>query len=313
MGQLVLLQVGVDPHARRHQREQGLGGIHVVADLQLLHLGGDPVLRGGDDAVGAVQPVPGHHGVRRTDGGMPIGPGIGHPAKLGEGGGFSLLRRGQLLLGGVHGVLGQVHLGLGGDAGRQQGLLPGQFPLLVGERVRRRRRLGLPLAIGGAIGVDLQAGLGGHGLALGQGGVQGLGIEAEQHVAGMHQLVLVHRHLDHPAGNVAGHLHPGRLDIGVVRGLVAPAGQPDEQGPGDHHHRHPHHQRQAQAFRQRTRRQDLVPVDTPLDAGHAGGLGRPGLGTVRTHGFILISGRSRTGTAGPRLVPPGSRRSVART
>ena len=126
---------------------------------------------------------------------------------------------------GTHAAAGQLALAL-------------RLHLEIGQPVLGFLRVGpglaqahLELLDRGARGVDL-------GLGLGERQPVGLGIEPHQHVAGRHDRVVAHAHLDDAARHFAGDLRDVRLDEGVLGRGVAAALQPEHQRADEHQRRH---------------------------------------------------------------------------
>jgi hypothetical protein len=75
-------------------------------------------------------------------------------------------------------------------------------------------------------------------ISLGQRHPEGLGIDGEEHVAGLDLGMVADVHLVHAAGDLGGNLGNVGLDIGVLGRDVAPAPEPEQQRCQDRHARH---------------------------------------------------------------------------
>ncbi len=178
---------------------------------------------------------------------MPLDRNIGVAAQGGEGVG-QLLARGLDLLAGLVGLAGQLRrLGLGGGAGGDQGLLTPGLALQIGQIVLGGLQIGLALMIGGLQALHLQPGRGEIGFRLVDGGLEWTRIDAEQDLASLDQFAIMDGHGEHPSGNAAADRHPGAVDRRIVGGLVAPAGQVEEQTHGHDQDHRADHDRPAQA------------------------------------------------------------------
>ena len=124
-------------------------------------------------------------------------------------------------------VLGGVEVRLGGDALVEQALLAIERLLLEVDVVLRRLLLGHRLLVGGAELLDLEPSAGERGLGAGKRDAVGLGVDAEQELAGRDRVVLARRDVDDPPGDVGGDRHLVLLDVGVVGRGIAAAGQPE--------------------------------------------------------------------------------------
>ena len=119
----------------------------------------------------------------------------------------------------VGGVAGLVGLLARGDAGGEQRLLASGFALGVGQGLAGGGDHRQRLLVGLLLRADLHLHLLDLGLRLGGVGLGVAGVEAEEAVAGMHDLVLGDEHLDNAAVDAGAHRRPGDLHVGVVGGL----------------------------------------------------------------------------------------------
>ena len=115
---------------------------------------------------------------------------IGIAAEAGERAGDVLLLRRQLFAGDFVGVVRLVVLRLRGGARREQALLPLQFALLIDEGGLGGGGVGLLLLIGRLHRLDLEPDRRQLRLGLLDGDAERPLIEAEQHLASFHQLVV---------------------------------------------------------------------------------------------------------------------------
>ncbi|MCR5873713.1 hypothetical protein LRS10_05705 [Phenylobacterium sp. J426] len=226
----------------RQQPEGGLGRVQIGAHGQLVDAGHDAV--GGRDDRGEVLVQPGALQLgsglqyrRRTIGDVRVS------AQRRQGLGRLLLGHGQLvarLVGGVHGLVdrlardgpGRVELALAGHLTRREPQI-----LACGGDARDLPPIGRPRLADRQLGVT-QLGLGEVDARL-----QITLIQAEQHLAAPNRLVLLHIDFDDAAADRGRHRRLGHLDVGVVGGLEAPAGedQVGEDGQDqDRPHRHNH-------------------------------------------------------------------------
>ena len=160
------------------------------------------------------------------------------PGKAGQHRLVLLLAAGDAGAGVLHGEQRLIVLRLRRDAFGQQLLLARRLAAGIIKLGLRRSDVRLALAISRALRGHLRTGIGQRRLVgRDRRGKRG-GIDAEQHLAGADVLVLAHLHRDHPAVDRGADHRQAGLEIGVVGGLIAPAGQPEPQ-PGNHRqHRH---------------------------------------------------------------------------
>ena len=152
------------------------------------------------------------------------------------------------LLGGVGGLVG---LGAGADAGGGEVLLTAGLARRIADGFLGGGDVGLPLGVDRLQALGLVAGRGEGRLSLLDRDLIVGGVELEQHLSLADRLVLLDLDLDHPAGDAGADAGAGRLDIGVVGGLVAAAGQDHERHDAQDDQRDADHQRPAQPGAQR--------------------------------------------------------------
>ena len=134
MGELGLLEIGLDPDpVGRHQREQRRRGVDVVADLKLVDLGDDPVLRRVDFRVGEIELGAVERSLCVLHHRVLLERKIGVATDVGEGNGDILLLGRELRAPGFIGLPRLIELLLGGGAGSEQAFLPLELALLVVE------------------------------------------------------------------------------------------------------------------------------------------------------------------------------------
>ena len=238
LGKLGFLEVRRHPQVVRHDGQQGLAGVDVVADVDRA-LGDESVLRGLDGGVAEVQLGGGDGDV----GGLHVGggglDGAALRLELGLGGSDALLVR-------VHGGGGGAGLGarvvhgLPGHGAGVDGLVALEVGLLLGQVGLGHADLGLGLVDIGL--AELQVGLRlfelGLGLgALGTGVVDPhlvvAGVEPQQDLARLDLLVVAHVEGQDLGGDLGRDLRPVAVDEGVVRGLELAGVEPVADGEGD--------------------------------------------------------------------------------
>ena len=242
VGEVGLLEVRLDPAvAGLDDGEHRRRGRDVLADLQPVRLRDDAGARRLDVGVGEVELRLVALGERCLHHRVGLGVDRGISAEGGERRLAPLPGLAQRLLGGVEVVLGRVEIRLGGDALVEEALLAIERLPLEGDVVLRGLLLGHRLLVGGAELLDLEPGAGQRRLGAGKRDAVGLGIDAEQELAGRHRVVLAGRDIDDASRDVGGDRHLVLLDIGVVGRGIAAAGQPEiaadqEQDGGDDRH-----------------------------------------------------------------------------
>ena len=240
LGELIFLEVRLDPGRAREQPEGDLRRIEIAADRQLLHAGDDAVRRGHHGGVGHRQTGALQLRLRLHDRRGRIRAEVWIPAEPGEGLGGGLFGGGKLFPGQGRLVRGLVGLELGDDAHGHQ--LAQAFGLagVEGQGLARRGHIGRLQPVGRAKTVHLQSGaghLGGRGLGA---GLDLAGVQAEQHLTAPDELVLLDVDVGHPAADRGRDRRLGDLDIGVVgclelapRQHVGHKDRHDQQRPGD--------------------------------------------------------------------------------
>src|SRR5690606_538238 len=115
-------------------------------------------------------------------------------------------------------VAGVVIGGAGGETAIDQRLVTLEIALGILEIGLGSGNVGArALHLGGGLG-DLHLGGANLRLGIGERDAIGPGIDTEEHVAAVDDLVFAHQHLDDGAGHLGGDGHHVALDIGVVGG-----------------------------------------------------------------------------------------------
>ena len=109
----------------------GVRGVDVIADLKLLDLGDDPVLRRVDFRIGEIELGAVERGLCVLHHRVLLEGNIGIAADVGEGNGDVLLLRRELLAPVFIGLPRLIELLLGGGARSEQALLPLELALLI--------------------------------------------------------------------------------------------------------------------------------------------------------------------------------------
>ncbi|MCY1520124.1 hypothetical protein D9M68_548950 [compost metagenome] len=158
----------------------------------------------------------------------------------------------EVMLAGVDLLGGQLG-GLAGfvEAGRREVTLLRQVGLalqvLFGEGVAgtRKGQFGGFFLVAGLQRGEVAAHLGLARLGLGDGDAEAGGIDAEQHLAGGHLVVLLRQHLGDGTGHIRADRHLVGLGVGIVGFHVAAAVEKGDQTGDDQQHWHGDHQQQA--------------------------------------------------------------------
>ncbi len=303
VGELGFLQVRLDPDVLvGDDREQRRLGLDELTRLELDLA--DPARRGRVD-LGALHveqaAVVGGLGLQEL--GVILGLQVGLALEAGEDLAYLALQDGDLLLR-RGGVAARLVVALAADiAAFQQAGAALEGVVEIGPVVARELELGDLDPVGGAARFDLRAGA----VALGRGVIQrdavGLVVEAEQQLAGLHRVVLAHLHGQHLARHLRGDRHLVGLDVGVLAGHVALAGDvvigadQGRRAGHEHHQHHAHHEAGEAALAAHRRRARRVRA--------LRGLGRGG----KRFG---LSGVGCLGIVSHRLLPPAPTHSPCR-
>ncbi|MCY1175421.1 hypothetical protein D9M73_156580 [compost metagenome] len=232
------------------QREGGCAAVEVVAHLQVVDLGNYAVSRRIDRGVGKVQlrfielRLGFPH--RRVTVGLDVRVAVqGH-----DGAGDLLFDGGDALPGDLQVGFRALIKGPGHELGGDQGFLAGKFLLVEVRRRFRRLQFSLLLTVAGLEPIDTQP----RNIQLRLGtldcNLQGLGVEAKQHLALADLLIVLDRNLYDLPGNPRidrGLGHPG---VGIVGGDEGLARHVVRITCGGEEGRHPHHQPGPQFFLQ---------------------------------------------------------------
>ena len=225
MVELVFLEIALDPQPRPRQREHRLRRRDVAAELELIDLGDDAVLRGADRRIAEVEPRAFERGLCSLDRRLPLGRRRDAAGQCRGNAGILLDRGRDLLARGLRGEHRLVVLRLRRDALGEQRLLARRLALRVSELVAAGLERRFALAIARSDRGDLGARAGQFGRGFVDGRLIRRGVDPEQDVARLDALVIVDRDRDDGAADIGADRDQPGLEIAIVGRFVAAAAQ----------------------------------------------------------------------------------------